>query len=254
MYCKCIILYCIVLYCIITVSSLELGRRRRYNHMVRLYICRYVLYSILFYSILFYSILFYFIESGLELGGSRIYNRLVRLYFCRDVRATQMLQDSTRSVWHRNERYVPYSPQYNSPSNRTASYILRWKRTDFSSKPFLQNENRTIFGRDMPIFVSFLIQPPQTTALPPGGSIGENTVHWSQRWPNLGQNWLKLANWLRSHIPVHMPVDQLIQSVKIYHKSSLCYGSRGYWWHSLSYMHLVHLFNRYTLYSPMVAM
>ncbi len=26
-------------------------------------------------------------------------------------------------------------------------------------------------------------------------------LHWSQRWQNLDQNWLKLANWLCSHIP-----------------------------------------------------
>ena len=37
---------------------------------------------------------------------------------------------------------------------------------------------------------------------PRQGSIFSLDLHWSQWWQNLDQNWLKLANWLRSHIPV----------------------------------------------------
>ncbi len=34
------------------------------------------------------------------------------------------------------------------------------------------------------------------------GSIFSLDLHWYQMWQNLDQNWLTLANWLRSHIPV----------------------------------------------------
>ncbi len=44
--------------------------------------------------------------------------------------------------------------------------------------------------------------PEQQSPLPPmEGNIFSFDLNPSQRWQNLDQNWLKLANWLRSHIP-----------------------------------------------------
>ncbi len=60
----------------------------------------------------------------------------------------------------------------------------------------------------------------QRPPCPLQGTIFSLDLHWSRRWQNLDQNWLKLANWLRSHIPAKIFADKNIYLQMLFFKPS----------------------------------